>query len=155
MRKRTFGAAISLALAVTLSGSGCAVQTSRTGSVEPPTGVGDAAMAPYFLEPSSRDYYPPKAKELGLTGRVGLECSVDERGYARNIAILESAGPLLDNAAREVISDHRFRIPPDWSATGGPGKRFRYGVIFRLIGKPNVAPFEDNRPVAVITSRGG
>jgi TonB family protein len=154
MRQRRFGAVLSVALAVALSGSGCAVQTSHTGSVGPPRGVGDAAWGP-ALWPSSRDYYPSKAKELGVTGRVGLECSIDERGYAQNIVILESAGPLLDDAAKSVFLDQHFRLPPDWSATGGPAKRFRYGVIFRLRGEPEVTPFEDNRYTVVITSHRG
>ena len=150
MRQRTLCAVLTLAIVVTLSSSGCAVQPTRTGSVEPPTGTGDAGRGPQ-LWPSTRDYYPAKAKELGVTGRVGLECSVDDRGYPRDIVILESAGPLLDDAAKTVISDQPFRVPADWSATGGPAKRFRYGVIFRIMGKPDVPLFEDKRQTAVIT----
>jgi hypothetical protein len=65
---------------------------------------------------------------------------------------LESGGPLLDDAAKRFFSENRFQIPSDWSVMGGPTKRFRYGIIFRLIGKPDVATFEDNRPVAVVTA---
>jgi TonB family protein len=101
--------------------------------------------------PTSHDYYPPKAKQQGLTGRVGLGCSVNEKGYARDIVIVESGGPLFDEAAKKIFFDHHFVIPSDWSATGGPAKRFRYGVIFRLIGKPDVPPFGDNRRTVVIT----
>jgi hypothetical protein len=64
---------------------------------------------------------------------------------------LESGGPLLDDAARRVLEDAHFGIPPDYLATGGPGKRFRYGVIFRLVGKPEVPLFEDTRRIVVIT----
>lgn len=110
----------------------------------------DAARGPSLL-PSGRDFYPSLAKETELTGRVGVECSVDGRGYAQNIIVLESGGLVLDDAARKVFSDGRFLIPPDWSATGGPEKRFRYGVIFQLRGKADVPRFEDHRLSVVIT----
>ena len=153
MRQHTFGGALIAALAVSLSSFGRADQAPRPTSPLRPVATSDDLRAP-SLWPSSRDYYPAKAKRLGITGRVGIECSVDELGHARNIVILESADPLLNDAARDVISDQHFRMPPDWSTTGGPAKRFRYGVIFRLSGKPDVAPFEDNRQVAIITGRG-
>lgn len=153
MRQRTLGAGVITALAVMLFGSGCADQAPRASPPQRPMAASDDPRGP-SLWPSSRDYYPSKAKRLGITGRVGIECSVDDRGYARNIVILEPADPLLDEAARDVISDQHFRIPPDWSVTGGPVKRFRYGVIFRLVGKPDVALFEDNRQVMIVTSRG-
>jgi TonB family protein len=119
-----------------------------------PRSEDDAATGPGFL-PSTRDYYPPKARQQGVSGRVGLECSVDEKGYARDIFILESGGQLFDDAARRIFSDQHFHIPPDWSATGGPAKRIRYGVIFQVKGKPVVAPFEDHRETVVITSTQG
>jgi hypothetical protein len=46
MRQRTFDAVLIVALAVTLSGSGCAVQTPRTGSGGPSRGVGDPPWGP-------------------------------------------------------------------------------------------------------------
>jgi TonB family protein len=100
--------------------------------------------------PPTLDYYPPKAKRDGVTGRVGLECSIDEKGHARNILVLESGGPLLDDGAKALLADLRFKVPIGWSATGGPTRRLRYGVIFRLAGKPDVACFEDNRQTVVV-----
>lgn len=130
-----------------------AVSCSRGGLVARLAGADDAARGPSLL-PSGRDYYPALAKETGLTGRVGVECSVDGRGHAQHIVILESGGLVLDDAARKVFSDGRFLIPPDWSATGAPEKRFRYGVIFQLRGKADVARFEDHRLSVVITGSG-
>jgi TonB family protein len=147
MRQRTLGAVPIVALAVTLSCSACALRTVISGSE-------GTAWGPSLL-PSSRDYYPSLAKEQGLTGRVGLECSVDGLGHAQNVVILESGGLVLDDAAKRIFSDGSFLIPPDWSAKGGPGKRFRYGVIFRLTGEPDVAPFEDHRITVVITGPRG
>ena len=147
MRQRTFCAVLIAALPVTLFCSGCALQTVTSASE-------GAAWGPSLL-PSSRDYYPSVAKEQGLTGRVGLECSIDGLGHARNIVVLESAGLVLDDAAVRVFSDGSFLIPPDWSTRGGPAKRFSYGVIFRLTGRPDVAPFEDHRLTVFITGSRG
>lgn len=85
---------------------------------------------------------------------MGLECGVDARGSARDIVIRESGGLVLDDAARKVFSEGHFLVPPDWSASGGPGKRFLYGVIFQLRGKAEVARFADNRLTVVITGSG-
>lgn len=103
--------------------------------------------------PNSRDYYPSNEKREGITGRVGLVCSVDEKGFARGIVVLESGGPSFDAAAKRLYSDVHFRIPADWAASGGPEKRFRYGVVFRLIGKPEVPVFEDGREMMIITQQ--
>jgi TonB family protein len=110
----------------------------------------DTINGPFFM-PTSRDYYPLAARRQGITGRVGLECSVDERGYAQNIVVVESGGPLLDDAAKRLFSDVHFLIPSDWSTIGGPTKRFRYGAIFQLLGKPRVPQFDDDRHIMVIT----
>jgi TonB family protein len=98
-----------------------------------------------------RSYYPAPARRLGLTGRVGLEYSVDANGRPSGIVVADSAGKVLDNAAKQLLSDQHFTIPADWVATGGPEKRYRLGVIFQLTNKPKVPPFEDNRQTVVIT----
>jgi TonB family protein len=147
MRQRTLVAVPVLALAVTLS---CCAGALRTLISDPE----DAAWGPSLLS-SSRDNYPSIAKEERLTGRVGLECSVDGLGHAQNVVILESGGLVLDDAAMRIFSEGSFLIPPDWSAKGGPVKRFRYGVVFRLRGEPDVAPFEDHRITVVITGSRG
>lgn len=116
-------------------------------------GMGDAPWGP-SLAPTGRDDYPPVAEHLGLTGRVGLECSVDARGNAQDIVILESGGLVLDDAARKVFAQGHFLVPPDWSTSGGPARRFPYGVIFQLPGKPDVAHFADNRLTVVVTGAG-
>jgi TonB family protein len=100
--------------------------------------------------PPTLDYYPWKARRDGVTGRVGLECSVDETGHARKIVVSESGGHLLDDGAKKLLADLRFKVPTDWSATGGPAQC--YGVIFRLAGKPDVACFDDNRYTFDVTS---
>jgi TonB family protein len=114
----------------------------------------DAEQGP-MLMPNSHDYYPWSARRAAETGRVGLECSINDRGQAQEIVVLESGGKAFDNAAKRLFYDAHFRLPPGWSASGGPKKRFRYGVIFRLIGKPEVPYFDDHRRLVVITQNPG
>jgi TonB family protein len=142
MRQRALSAVVTLAIAIVLA--------SPLIALVPTAKAADPATGP-VVPPFTDDYYPRKAKRQGITGRVGLECSVDEKGRVRHIVVLESGGPLLDDAAKKLFADMRFNVPPNWSATGGPAQRLRYGVIFRLAGKPDVAPFEDNRQTVVIT----
>ena len=96
--------------------------------------------------PNTLDYYPEPARQQGITGRVGIDVSCDEKGRAHDIEVVESAGADLDAAAKKLISDGGCR----------PGKgssqptRGRLGVIFQLRDKPRVPPFEDNRPTIVV-----
>ena len=126
--------------------------TSGTHSIERERhGPFDAGLGP-FLPPTAEDYYPAAAKRQGVTGRVELECSIDAKGSARDIVVLESGGSLFDDAARKLVSNARFLVPPDWAAAAEFKQRFRYGVIFRLIGKPEVPVFSDTRRIVIVTS---
>ena len=107
---------------------------------------------PFTLE-RAHSYYPPAAKQRGLTGRVGLTCSIDAHGHARSITIVESAGKLFDAAARQLLTDERFEPPADWTAKRGPERTYAFGVIFELADKPKVAPFADDRPIIVVSAR--
>jgi TonB family protein len=96
--------------------------------------------------PNTLDYYPEQARQQGLTGRVGIEASCDEKGRAHDIEIVESAGADLDAAAKRLISDGGCwpgKVSP-------PPTRGRLGVIFQLRDKPRVPPFEDDRPTIVV-----
>ena len=140
MRQRRFSAVVTLALVITLA-------VSLT-----PLGPKANAEVPGWDPHNAPDYYPEKAKRQGITGRVGLECSVDEKGRARNIVVLESGGPILDDGAKKMFAQLRFKLPPGWSASGGPAQRLRCGVIFLLVGKPDVARFEDDRKTVIVTA---
>jgi TonB family protein len=96
--------------------------------------------------------YPPTAMRRGLTGRVCLAYSVDARGRVENIAILESAGPILDARAEKALSDYQFDVPSDWVASGGPAKRYRMGFIFELSSMPKVPRFEYPVKTVVISA---
>jgi|HubBroStandDraft_4_1064222.scaffolds.fasta_scaffold548731_1 hypothetical protein len=116
----SFWGLLAIALALLLS----------TGSVSAEGTSGATAVGPPTFKTVVRAYYPAQAKRLGLTGCVGLEYSVDGKGRARNIVVIESGGQLLDDHAKALLSDEHFEIPADWLATGGPEKRYQVGVIF-------------------------
>jgi hypothetical protein len=90
----------------------------------------------------------------GLTGRVCLAYSVDAKGLARNVEVLESGQKILDDYSRRVLAGVHFEVASDWVATGGPKKRYRMGFVFNLSNKPKVASFEDAIPTVVITGSG-
>ncbi len=107
---------------------------------------------PFKLE-AAHSYYPAAAKQRGLTGRVGLTCTIDAQGRAHGIVVVESAGALLDDSARQLLADERFELPADWVTSGGPQRTYAFGVIFELSDKPKVAAFDDDRPTIVVTAR--
>jgi TonB family protein len=107
---------------------------------------------PFSLE-QAHSYYPAAAKQRGLTGRVGLTCRIDAHGRAGNIVVVESAGTLLDESARQLLADERFQVPPDWVRDAGPDRTYAFGVIFELADKPRVAAFADDRPTIVVRAR--
>lgn len=75
-------------------------------------------------------HYPEMARKAGMEGRVVVEVVIERDGRPSNPTVLRSAGPILDQAAIEAISQLVFR----------PGKqrnqpvRVRYSipVTFRL-----------------------
>jgi TonB family protein len=80
-----------------------------------PAAKAAAAVTAPVRGPNTLDYYPAEAKREGISGRVGLECSVDAKGRARDIVVTESGGPILDDAAKKLLADMRFRLPHGWS----------------------------------------
>ena len=117
------------------------------------TVVFEANSLPQKVSPLGA-YYSDKARRLGLTGRSCLAYSVDPAGRSQKISVLESAGAVLDDHAKKLLSALQFDVPTDWAATGGPAKRYRMGFIFELSNKPKVPPFEDAIPTVVIRATG-
>jgi TonB family protein len=111
------------------------------------TARASADQTPSLSIPNTVEFYPAKARQLGLTGRVGLECFIDMNGHAQNIAVVESSGSILDQQAIELLSIGHFDIPEDWAVTGGPEKRYLIGMTFELSNKPPVLQFQDGRTV--------
>jgi TonB family protein len=108
---------------------------------------------PPFKLDAAHSYYPAAAKQRGLAGRVGLTCTIDAHGRAQDIRVVESAGKLLDDAARQLLGDERFDLPAGWVKSGGPGRTFSFGVVFEFSDKPKPPAFEDDRPTIVVEAR--
>ena len=52
--------------------------------------------------------YPPAALERGLEGSPVVEIWIDEKGNVMDVAILESAGAMLDGAVLEAVAGWKF-----------------------------------------------
>src|SRR5579862_1948017 len=108
MTLRTITAAGSLALVLA---SAVPAQENSASAYEPKSLPGKLV--------SNFGFYPDKAKRLGITGRICLAYSVDSKGTAQKIVILESAGPDLDDRAKKMLADYHFEVPSEWISTGG------------------------------------
>jgi TonB family protein len=53
--------------------------------------------------------YPPAALERGMEGSPVVEIWIDEKGQVMDVAILESAGAMLDGAVLEAVTSWTFR----------------------------------------------
>jgi TonB family protein len=53
--------------------------------------------------------YPPAALERGMEGAPVVEIWIDEKGNVMDIAIVESAGAMLDGAVLEAVAAWKFR----------------------------------------------
>jgi protein TonB len=73
-------------------------------------------------------HYPRLARTQGLQGTALVRFHIDAQGQPTGIAILTSAGTLLDAAARDaVLRAAPYRSPPGW---------VRVPVIFSLHDAP-------------------
>jgi protein TonB len=52
--------------------------------------------------------YPERARRQKLEGTVGISLLVDENGVPRELTIVESAGPVLDEAVMKAVKEWRF-----------------------------------------------
>jgi TonB family protein len=53
--------------------------------------------------------YPPAARERGMEGSPVVEIWIDEKGRVMDVAIVESAGAILDGAVLEAVASWEFR----------------------------------------------
>ena len=53
--------------------------------------------------------YPPVARERGMEGSPVVELWIDEKGHVMDVAIVESAGAMLDGAVLEAVAAWTFR----------------------------------------------
>lgn len=110
---------VAMGLAVLLSGS-C---------------LADDVMKDASCKQRIQDYYPAKAIRLQQVGAVLVEFSVKGKGPPVDVVVVRSTAPgTLQEAAIKVI--HALSCDPGqaWIDAGGPGKRIRWNVLFKLKG---------------------
>jgi protein TonB len=79
----------------------------------PPSGGGDAPAGPgrnprnaFIDRLQSKQFYPPRARERGIEGKVSLRVSLDSQGRSKSVRIIESSGSsILDQAALDLVGD--------------------------------------------------
>jgi TonB family protein len=81
----------------------------RDGSVRPGqlTAFGPEVTPPCRVS-GTLPAYPPGARERGLSGSPTLEVWIGEKGEVMDLAVVESAGSVLDGALLDAVSQWRF-----------------------------------------------
>jgi TonB family protein len=79
------------------------------------------SSAPKVTRTVEVDLSPAELAETPAVSRVVVRAVVDENGVPRNVAIAQSAGPVVDRKAVEAVSRYRFQPAtednqPTWSA---------------------------------------
>jgi len=65
---------------------------------------GPAARDSVINRLQSMQFYPPRARELGIEGNVTLRVSLDARGQASEVKVMQSSGSaILDEAALDLV----------------------------------------------------
>ena len=69
--------------------------------------MGPGVTAPRKVKGPSADY-PERARRQKLEGTVAISLLVDENGVPQDLAVVESAGPVLDEAVLNAVKQWRF-----------------------------------------------
>jgi len=69
---------------------------------------GPGVVPPERLSGAIPDY-PPAARERGMEGSPVVDIWIDEKGNVMDVAIIESAGAMLDGAVLEAVAAWKFR----------------------------------------------
>ena len=69
---------------------------------------GPGVVPPERLSGAIPDY-PPAARERGMEGSPVVDIWIDEKGNVMDVAIIESAGAMLDGAVLEAVAGWKFR----------------------------------------------
>jgi len=69
--------------------------------------IGPGVTPPRKVSGPSAEY-PERAKRQKLEGSVAISLLVDENGVPRDLTVVESAGPVLDEAVMNAVKDWRF-----------------------------------------------
>ncbi|RMF58136.1 MAG: energy transducer TonB [Bacteroidetes bacterium] len=86
---------------------------------------------PKLAEPMPRIYYPLRAEEYGIEGRVLVAFTVDTEGHARDVEVLQEPGYGCQDEVQRVVQLMQFK--PIIDGEGAPVEtRFLTSFDFRL-----------------------
>lgn len=97
------------------------------------------------------DYYPDSLRLRGVSGFVSMHYSVSATGVPARIEITKANEPAFGTAAVRFLSDWRFKVPTNWTADGGPQRRFKMRVKFLVTDVVPAAKWDPNDPLFTIT----
>jgi TonB family protein len=87
---------------------------------------------PHAFQPENdREWFPPKARRMGMEGRVLVAFDITARGRAEHISVIWSESEIFESSAVNMLESTRFNVPSDWSENGA-WKRWRMGFVYRL-----------------------
>lgn len=79
------------------------------------------------------DYYPPEAIRRNQVGAVLVEYSVIDSGATTSVLVVQSRAPnSLKSAALRLVKGMNCTTTLSWKEAGGPGKRRRANILFKL-----------------------
>lgn len=81
---------------------------------------------------SDADFYPVSAARKMMQGSVGVEFLIDDQGRAQVVSQTFADHPDFAPNAQEFLKQGRFRIPEDWTQSGGPDVHFVVEVQFSI-----------------------
>lgn len=97
------------------------------------------------------DYYPPALRDRGVSGLVSLTYSVSATGVPVGIAVTKADHRAFARPAVRFLSDWRFKVPSNWTAVGGPNRRFRMRVKFLVTPIIPAEKWNPNDPLFTVT----
>ncbi|HXS21919.1 MAG TPA: energy transducer TonB [Steroidobacteraceae bacterium] len=97
------------------------------------------------------DYYPTALRDSGLSSLVSLNYSVSSAGVPVGIVVTKADHGAFARPAVRFLSDWRFKVPPNWTADGGPTRRFKMRVKFLVTRVAPAEKWDPNDPLFTIT----
>lgn len=80
-----------------------------------------------------RKRYPALARELDVSGRVGIAYTIDRSGRLTDAAVIQSSGSdILDKAALQAVRTALFPPMPKGAWRGSPQQQFKTTLIYSL-----------------------
>ena len=139
-----------------LSGLAVAVAlvSSCVGVPEPAPHRGMLAQLGCSPNFSDQPFYDPMAVRQRQSGVVLVELSVNAEGRPERLVVLEATAPeVLQFAALRVAENFKCEPGKDWVKAGGPERRVRLNVVFKLKKKEVQNPIDEGAEVVTVRAR--